>query len=517
MKKIYLCVLLSAICHMSIGQYTYFNNTFLGNTSGTLQMQISEENSNYVSLGLDDFGIGRRTYSYGGELLTFNSTGPIWANVGSGYNPRDSFLRLGNGFISSYDANLEECSISPTGYVGYAYYNYDLDTVWTVAQREWSVCGDLAVALRSFVKIDDQTIGLSSSMLYINSNPAPIDSVAIRISTFDVTNGNIITDHYQTHPYRSFEMHQMRYINGYFYISGDVIIDQSSPTDYQTLLIKVNANAEIVGELQFGNPNGGWEKVPQMEINNDGDIVLVHEYSSAWQVVDLVDWKQMSQMYITIVDPISFTVLSDVPYQMPGLDDWIRGVQNRVVKQDAQDNYLVGCGVGRANNQIPDLTCVITKLDSNGIIIWQNIYQPPDYTDPEWYSGGMYDLIQTSDGGYLVSGVSYTLNQKHWLLKIDACGYEEPMGCPAVVSVDENNSSPQLQLWPNPFYNTLKAVLPENTSRIFITDMTGRIVLEEKVYFPHQQFDVSQLSTGVYLFNVACDDGSVIGQRVVKQ
>ncbi len=520
MKKLLTIFLLLVTCELGYSQYTYFNNVYQGNTSGTLQMQISEENESYISLGLDDFGIGRRSYSLSGEILTFNSTGFIWNDTGSGYNMRDNFLRLNDGFISAYNGDLEACSIYPTGYVGYALYNYDLDTIWTIAQSEWSNCGYLSIGLRGFVQVDDQTIGMVSSMGYLNGYPPPVDSFAIRITTFDVTNGNILTDHFRTHPYSAFPMRQIRYINGYYYILSDVVFHQTNPLDYQSLLIKLNDHAEIIGELQFGNPSGGWEKVPQMEINNDGNIVLVHEHCTDFQYFAISDWQQMSQMYITVIEPSSFTVLSDVPYPMPGLDDWIRGVQNTVVKQDAQNNYLVVSGVGKLFGQQQDLTCVVTKLDSYGALIWQNIYQSPDYDDLNWApaAAAMFDLIQTSDGGYLASGVSYSeCCQNHWLLKIDNCGYEQPSGCPAVVGIDDNNASPQLQLWPNPFYNQLKAVLPQNASRIFITDMTGRTVLDEKVYFPNQQFDVSQLSKGVYLFNVVCDDGKTLADKIVKQ
>jgi hypothetical protein len=71
----------------------------------------------------------------------------------------------------------------------------------------------------------------------------------------------------------------------------------------------------------------------------------------------------------------------------------------------------------------------ITKFSSTGELIWQQSYASDDFGAPYYSNTSLLDLIQTPDGGYLGTGVSYNdYLQKHWLLKIDACGYEEPSG-----------------------------------------------------------------------------------------
>jgi hypothetical protein len=47
-------------------------------------------------------------------------------------------------------------------------------------------------------------------------------------------------------------------------------------------------------------------------------------------------------------------------------------------------------------------------------------------------------------------------------------------------------------------------------------DQTGREVLEEKVYYPNQEWNVSALERGVYVLEVVREEGGVDSKRVVK-
>jgi hypothetical protein len=129
-------------------------------------------------------------------------------------------------------------------------------------------------------------------------------------------------------------------------------------------------------------------------------------------------------------------------------------------------------------------------------------------------------MLQTPDGGYMCTGTTFdNSNQLHWLLKIDNCGYEQPSGCPAVVSTDDEETkiSSDIQLWPNPCHNILKAVLPVDAASVRLYDQTGRVVLAEKVYYPNQQWDVSGLERGVYVLEVVREDGGTLTKKIVKR
>jgi hypothetical protein len=59
--------------------------------------------------------------------------------------------------------------------------------------------------------------------------------------------------------------------------------------------------------------------------------------------------------------------------------------------------------------------------------------------------------------------------------------------------------------------------LPVDAAAVQLYDQNGRLVLEEKVYYPNQQWDVSGLERGVYMVEVVSDSGGVKTVRLVKQ
>jgi hypothetical protein len=107
--------------------------------------------------------------------------------------------------------------------------------------------------------------------------------------------------------------------------------------------------------------------------------------------------------------------------------------------------------------------------------------------------------------------------QKPWLLKLDACGYEEPSDCPPVVGVSNSAEVPNFNAWPNPFHSHLKAQLPANANRVDWIDATGRLVHSENVYYPYQEWNLTTLPIGVYHMQVVLEDGGVLSKKVVKE
>jgi hypothetical protein len=59
--------------------------------------------------------------------------------------------------------------------------------------------------------------------------------------------------------------------------------------------------------------------------------------------------------------------------------------------------------------------------------------------------------------------------------------------------------------------------LPVDAAAVQLYDQNGRLVLEEKVYYPNQQWDVSGLERGGYMVEVVSDSGGVKTVRLVKQ
>jgi hypothetical protein len=158
-----------------------------------------------------------------------------------------------------------------------------------------------------------------------------------------------------------------------------------------------------------------------------------------------------------------------------------------------------------------------------GNLEWWNEYAPPGSIPSDSYI--LPSILEASDGGFLATGVYInftTESQKIWHLKIDACGYEQPSGCPEVVGIEGDGRHPEpvegsFPVWPNPFHTQLKAVLPPTATRVFISDATGRIVFEENIYYPRQEWNLSMLSDGVYVMSVELESGMMVSERIVKR
>ena len=88
-----------------------------------------------------------------------------------------------------------------------------------------------------------------------------------------------------------------------------------------------------------------------------------------------------------------------------------------------------------------------------------------------------------------------------------------------MVSTDDEETkiSSDIQLWPNPCHNILKAVLPVDAASVRLYDQTGRVVLEEKVYYPNQEWNVSWLECGVYVLEVELADKRRTSAKLIRQ
>lgn len=204
---------------------------------------------------------------------------------------------------------------------------------------------------------------------------------------------------------------------------------------------------------------------------------------------------------------------------------WTLGLANLCALQDNQNNLLINQQIYYYQGEEPDLAMpephytIITKLTPEGEIIWQNEYLPSVTPDDPYLPVAIYDMIQTTDGGYLGTGQAFDQQtQLHWLLKLDNCGYEQPSGCPAVVSTNEHETENNtIQLWPNPCHNVLKGIIPTDAVAVRFIDQTGRVVMEEKVYYPNQQWDVSWLECGVYVLEVELADKRRTSAKLIRQ
>lgn len=148
------------------------------------------------------------------------------------------------------------------------------------------------------------------------------------------------------------------------------------------------------------------------------------------------------------------------------------------------DGSIIICGVQFIQSSIW-LEAFICKLDSNGNKLWERYY-----TTDSLHDAYFFDLQQTPDKGYIVSGsavgpIDGYPNQQMWLVKLDSMGCLEP-GCGDTLTAVPPSSfaAASLAVFPNPMHSeaTVKVTIPPDmtiipgaTLELTLYDLSGRL------------------------------------------
>ncbi len=154
----------------------------------------------------------------------------------------------------------------------------------------------------------------------------------------------------------------------------------------------------------------------------------------------------------------------------------------------------------------------IVELNDSGEIRW-------DKTIGGSGSESAYSMIQTSDGGYILAGYTYSSDydvhgnrggSDYWVVKLAA--YELD------VSERENvPQTPRIQCFPSPFNSSISIDLPKNAYQVKIVDISGRVVFESDALEERNQISWrphGHIESGIYIVN-AISDVETMTQRIV--
>ena len=524
-----LLLILLFIFKMSEAQYVYFNQNYPGVDGASAHSKVFEQDNYYLSFGgvLFTIGFEYRKVTYDGnnlenQIIETSSYQPNYAAIAD-----QTYIQTPLGFVTS--AVTQDNSCSPLTYAaGCQLFNEDFEQLWISTFPEWSVCDSVTNSNIGYTIFDDTSFVMLSYFAHQNGQSFEPDSMGWRITRINHYNGQAYESYRYVTPYFAFSPKQIIFSEGYYFVSGYYIPFQgttSNPSDRQMMVYKISAEGEIVGEMSLGNPDACYETEPYMLEMHDGKIAFFYEYCLD-QFLTFTQAQSFNHMEprLAIIDPNTFEC-TDYTLTLPDMELWTLGLANLCALQDNQNNLLINQQIYYYQGEEPDLAMpephytIITKLTPEGEIIWQNEYLPPVTPDDPYLPVAIYDMIQTTDGGYLGTGQAFDeQTQLHWLLKIDNCGYEQPSGCPAVVSTNEHETENNtIQLWPNPCHNVLKGIIPTDAVAVRFIDQTGRVVMEEKVYYPNQQWDVSWLECGVYVLEVELADKRRTSAKLIRQ
>jgi hypothetical protein len=501
-------------------QYTHWNNAYdLEDQSAIFFPQkLFVRDSIIYSFGskTTPYGVFARKTDLGGQIISthlYDLNYPFY--VGHAGSNAETLIELADGSMVLFESPVNTCE---SIYPALIRFDNNLDTLW---HRKYPVTNSLdclsqrELGLYSACPLPDTTFMALGLKKYINLGYT--DSSAIAYIHFD-SSGNIL-NYLETQMSYADGPELYRLVGTRYEVEENILLSwgQARPpipgmpfwTNGQALLLKTDLEGNIIDSLHFGSANFN-ENSPAVEVLNDHKAVLFYDYILSEAVFPQNGYY--TEPRVVLIDTDSMSVIWEQAYTLPQYENIGMAGIGYYDALVTSDNKYVACFSAFAPNVFYETG--LMKVDSMGNLEWMTTYFPPvSVSLPVLFS-----IDETPDGGYVATGVTQPSEseQKQWMLKIDACGYEEPNGCPPVVSINESEGV-EMQIWPNPFHSSLKAILPVNAEWIIITDGTGRRVKEERIYYPHQQWNLSDLENGVYILNVLLEDGRVVARRVVKQ
>lgn len=196
-------------------------------------------------------------------------------------------------------------------------------------------------------------------------------------------------------------------------------------------------------------------------------------------------------------------------FHSPGPQCYVNAIKH------LNDGSLIVCGFDRVNGEIVGY---IAKVDTDGNTLWYR-----RYSQTEGNSGYFFDVIQTTDGGFFLTGYLYAypeLTRDTWGIKLDDMGCLVP-GCDTVQAVLSMDGAVAFSIFPNPtsqFINVhLSSLNPVNNVVFELSDLQGRRVksfspqLSDTTYM----MDVQELPSGMYLIKMLRNGELVKSEKII--
>jgi len=197
---------------------------------------------------------------------------------------------------------------------------------------------------------------------------------------------------------RTFSIQQTA--DGGYIVAGNT--GSFAPAGYIDIwVLKLDPNGNVQWQKTYGGPGAHWDMAYSIQQTSDGGYIVAGETASfgagdydLW--VLKLDSNGNVQWQKTYGGPYW-----DIAYS---------------IQQTADGGYIVAGWTASFGAGLSDLW--VLKLDPNGDVQWQKTYGGPDWDFA-------YSIQQTTDGGYIVAGLTYSFGAGFsdlWVLKLDANG-----------------------------------------------------------------------------------------------
>ncbi len=503
--KICLLGIMALSRHWMYAQYIHFNNQYLHSAG----MQYAKCTENIVALHYKSHffnsKITKATVDYDGQELAYQELSLPTEAGPTSYNPAEVIIALSDETFIAAGSRLECGSNLP--YV--CSFDADLNLLWDVDLIDWLDCETNDFAPGGLAKINETSFALSSGVSI--HNESTYDEFGYRLTSFD-SDGNILMDntYYRTDLQYNSIYGMEKLVTGYA-IWGSCSGPQSNGLgcvgDIINYVLHTDDQGAPIGIYFFEDEDVVWDGYVAMELLPDGNMLAMYGYNYE---SDCDLWKQKAKPRAVLMNMQTLTPIWDFVLEIPELENlWLAALHFQDIVLATDSGFVATCQVQVAGNEAYG---VVIKIGAGGELAWYRILHGPNLPT----LNAVESLSATPDGGYVIGGWTNDPEGSMWIVKLDACGYEVESGCPAIVGIEEDATS-VTSVWPNPFKSTLNATLSSQTKRIEISDMTGRIVFTENVFYPNQQWDLKALASGSYLFKTVFENGVCEVTKILKE
>ncbi len=493
-------------------QVEYFNIVYPQAIEGvgTIQGTVFNSTNGYVSLGFHgQSGILGTKVNFDGsvEFVTFdfhfvNFQGSSGGGISENYvtDEDGNYYTQHNGYSTSNES---------LPYISKL--NLELDTLWNWLP-DWAMNESDDFFPLALTILDNANV-LSISLArygYFGGGDEP-DSTGLRFTQLD-PDGNLVSSYVAIYPSNvycsEFVVYAVRHFQNELILWG-----RTSPncqSDRQNFVLKTTMEGDILEEFYWGNPNECMEMGFSGILLETGQIVFSYPRCEEF----LSPAESRHEEHLMLFDLATMDSISDIGIPIAEMNQYVGPINTESMVESNDANYVSVFNFWDINSEVlPYVTPRIFKVNNSGELLWYREYA----SGMDTFIESLYDIENAPDGGYILTGVVElvpTYAQRHWMVKIDSCGYEQPGFCFPDAVVERENL--EVKLWPNPTHHVLKAQLPVSAESVELYNAAGRLIFSEKVYHRSQQWNIRELECGVYFLRVLLEDGSVVTERVVK-
>jgi hypothetical protein len=209
---------------------------------------------------------------------------------------------------------------------------------------------------------------------------------------------------------------------------------------------------------------------------------------------------------------------------------WTKKIGNKnmafsptTIKQLANYDYIVSGSNGVPHYDITgsvvsdQLQGFLCRIDSSGNVKWFNNYTG-NYLNDSSAQNYLYDVAPTNDGGFVAVGFVAPTDgstQDSWVIKVDSMGCLSP-GCNGTVGVTTIHiGEPEFNIYPNPANDFIEIETDFENSSISVFDVTGKLILREKIIQNKTRIDLSNYSTGLYFIQLQSEQ-KMLSKKFIK-